>query len=330
MLRDFRPTPVLAARAVEFAAGRITTPPVQPRLSSTVMLLRDVGPGASRGGASGVEVFVLRRAATMAFAAQMHAFPGGGVDERDGDLDVPWVGPLPQAWASALGSSETQARELVCAAVRELFEECGVLLAGPDEGSVVADLSDPSWEDDRQALLGRELALSQLLLRRGLVLRADLLRPWAHWTTPVFEPRRYDTRFFVAALPPGQRAREVGGEADRAGWVQASVAAQRFHAGELAMLPPTIITLEELGAVPTVAQALAERRRIGRAMPWLVATAGDGRDGDAHDGDTHDLDAAAHQFLLRVDVDGQGGGRPGPERGLEQLAPGAPTYEGAP
>jgi 8-oxo-dGTP pyrophosphatase MutT (NUDIX family) len=304
---------VLAARAVEFASGAITTPPVPPRASSTVMLLRD--------GRDGLEVFVLRRAATMAFAAQMHAFPGGGVDARDGDLDVPWAGPGPEEWATALGSTRTEARELVCAAVRELFEECGVLLAGPDEHTVVADLSDPSWEQDRQGLLNRTMALSQMLARRQLVLRTDLLRVWAHWTTPVFEPRRYDTRFFVAALPEGQRARDVGGEADRAGWVSARHAVQRFHAGELAMLPPTILTLEELAAVPDVARALTTDRDISRAMPWLVAV-------PAADGDGAGLTASS--FLLRVDADGRGGGRPGPERGLEHLAVGDPTYVGAP
>jgi 8-oxo-dGTP pyrophosphatase MutT (NUDIX family) len=314
MLRDFRPTPVLAARAVEFASGTITTPPVLPRASSTVMLLRD--------GPDGVEVFVLRRASTMAFAAQMHAFPGGGVDARDADLDVPWAGPTPAQWATALGCTRTQARELVCAAVRELFEECGVLLAGRDERTVVADLSDPSWEQDRQALLARSVALSQLLARRGLVLRTDLLRPWAHWTTPVFEPRRYDTRFFVAALPGGQRAQDVGGEADRAGWVTARAATEQFHAGELAMLPPTIITLEELAAAGAVDEALIVERRLGRAMPWLVTVPGPG----AVNGTRVD----AGSFLLRVDVDGRGGGRPGPARGLEHLAADAPTYEGRP
>jgi 8-oxo-dGTP pyrophosphatase MutT (NUDIX family) len=310
VLRDFRPTPVLAARAVEFASGAIRTHPVAPRASSTVMLLRD--------GHDGLEVFVLRRAATMAFAAQMHAFPGGGVDARDADLDVPWAGPAPQEWATALGSSQAQARELVCAAVRELFEECGVLLAGPDSETVVDDLSDPSWESDRQALLNRSVALSQLLQRRGLVLRTDLLRAWAHWTTPVFEPRRYDTRFFVAALPGGQQARDVGGEADRAGWVSARLAAQRFHTGELAMLPPTILTLEELAAVSDVSAALTAPRRLSRAIPWLVALGGE------------DAEVTADSFLLRVDVDGHGGGRPGPERGLEHVPLGAATYEGAP
>jgi 8-oxo-dGTP pyrophosphatase MutT (NUDIX family) len=249
----------------------------------------------------------------------MHAFPGGGVDPRDADTDLPWAGPSPQEWAAALGTSETQARELVCAAVRELFEECGVLLAGPDEHSVVADLSDPTWEHDRQALLAREVALAQLLERRRLVVRTDLLRSWAHWTTPVFEPRRYDTRFFVAALPRGQRARDVGGEAERAAWVSAGVAAQGFHAGELAMLPPTIICLEELARMPDVHSALAASRRLSRAMPWLVLL-----DDESPDGPTPE------SFLLRVDVDGSGGGAHGPEHGLEHLLPGAPTYEGTP
>ena len=79
-----------------------------------------------------------------------------------------------------------------------------------DDEAVVGDVSGPEWERDRIALLDRSLAMSQLLIRRGLRLRSDLLRPWAHWTTPVFEPRRYDTWFFVAALPSGQLARDVG------------------------------------------------------------------------------------------------------------------------
>jgi len=220
-----------------------------------------------------------------------------------------------------LGSTRIQARELVCAAVRELFEECGVLLAGPDEQTVVGDLSDPSWEQDRKGLLNRTIALSQLLVRRRLVLRTDLLRAWAHWTTPVFEPRRYDTRFFVAALPDGQRAHDVGGEADRAGWVSARLAAQRFHAGELAMLPPTILTLEELARLPDVRSALLATRRLSRTMPWLVTLPGPGDDGK---------ELTLRSFLLRVDADGRGGGVPGPERGLERLAAGDPTYEGAP
>ena len=101
------------------------------------------------------------------------------------------------------------ARALVCAAVRETFEESGVLLAGASADEVVADTTGDDWEADRVALEARELSLTDFLERRGLVLRSDLLGAWAGWLTPVFEPRRYRTWFFVAVLPEGQRTRDV-------------------------------------------------------------------------------------------------------------------------
>ena len=85
------------------------------------------------------------------------------------------------------------ARALVCAAVRETFEESGVLLAGPHDDEVVADTTGDDWEADRVALESRDLALTDFLTRRGLVLRTDLLGVWAAWLTPVFEPKRYRT-----------------------------------------------------------------------------------------------------------------------------------------
>ena len=100
----------------------------------------------------------------------------------------------------------------MCAAVRETFEESGVLLAGPSPTSVVADTTGDDWEADRVALEGRSLSFTDFLERRGLVLRTDLLGAWAAWLTPVFEPRRYRTWFFVAALPAGQRTRDVSTE----------------------------------------------------------------------------------------------------------------------
>ncbi len=274
MLRDFVLPPILTDAA---------SPPVAPRAAATVLLLRD-----GRGGEGGPEVFVLRRVASMAFAPRMHVFPGGGVDPRDADPDLPWAGPGPDAWGAALGADPVRARELVCAAVRELFEECGVLLAGASPDHLVEDLAGPGWEQDRRALLDHSLALSELLVRRGLVLRSDLLRPWAHWVTPEIEPRRYDTRFFVAALPTGQRARDVGGEADRAGWLGAAAAVREHESGRLAMLAPTLVSLEEVAAHPDVASVLAAPRTVRRVLPWV------------EDG------------VLRVDVDGMGGGDPGP------------------
>ncbi|MGY1733577.1 NUDIX hydrolase [Geodermatophilus sp. SYSU D01045] len=220
------------------------------RPAATVLLLRD--------GAGGLEVHLLRRTRGMPFAGGMTAYPGGGVDPRDGDTAVAWAGPPPAEWAQALGCDERVARELVCAAVRETFEEAGVLLAGsPDGGDVVPDVSGDDWEAQRQALLTRELSLAELLAARGLALRADLLRPFAHWITPPQETRRYDTRFFVAALPVGQEARDVSGEADEASWLTPEAALTEMSAGARPMLPPTIHTLRQLSAFPDAAAALA-------------------------------------------------------------------------
>ncbi|SDY16739.1 hypothetical protein SAMN05661080_02557 [Modestobacter sp. DSM 44400] len=220
------------------------------RQAATVLLLRD--------GAAGVEVYLLRRTKGMPFAGGMTAYPGGGVDPRDGDTDVAWVGPAEGEWATAWGCDERTARELVCAAVRETFEEAGVLLAGPADGpSVVPDVSGDEWEAQRKALLARELSMAELLAGRGLALRADLLRPYAHWITPPGEKRRYDTKFFTALMPVGQEARDVSGEADEAVWTTPSAALAEYAAGTRPMLPPTVHTLRQLESFPDAAAAIA-------------------------------------------------------------------------
>jgi 8-oxo-dGTP pyrophosphatase MutT (NUDIX family) len=221
-----------------YTEGELT--PVEPRNAATVVLLR---PGTS----AGPEVYLLRRQASMEFAAGMCVFPGGGVDPRDFDHTVAWAGPSPTAWAERLGTDEATARALVCAAVRETFEESGVLLAGPSETSVVSDTTGEEWESDRVALESRELSFTDFLDRRGLVLRTDLLGAWSGWLTPVFEPRRYRTWFFVAALPSGQATRDVSSESSAVTWTGALDAAAAVDAGQLLMLPPTYLTCLEVG-----------------------------------------------------------------------------------
>jgi hypothetical protein len=187
----------------------------------------------------------------------MTAYPGGGVDDRDGDTEIGWVGPSPAQWAQAFGCDERIARELVCAAVRVAFAEAGVLLAGPAGGDgVVPDVSGDDWDAQRVALMRRELSLAQLLADRDLAVRSDLLRPFAHWITPPVEPRRYDTKFFAAALPAGQEARHVSGEADDVCWLTPSAALAEMRAGTRPMMPPTIHTLGQLEPFPDVAAAL--------------------------------------------------------------------------
>jgi 8-oxo-dGTP pyrophosphatase MutT (NUDIX family) len=240
-------------RIEAIAAGRLAPPPAKP--AATVVVLRD-------RPRVGIEAFMLRRVGSMAFAPGAYVFPGGSVDARDGERHIGWAGPSAAAWATTLKSDEQLARELVCAAVRETFEETLVLLAGPTADTVVDDTRAPDWELDRQRLLDREQSLAEFLARRGLVLRSDLLRPWAHWITPEVETRRYDTRFFVAAMPPGQLARDVSTEADHVAWISPAEAMDRAGRGEWHLLPPTLATLAELADYRDVADVLTRPRDI--------------------------------------------------------------------
>ncbi|MGW0590746.1 NUDIX hydrolase [Streptosporangium sp. NPDC002607] len=254
-------------RARDILAGRIA--PVPARDAATVVILRE--------DAGQVEVYLLRRKASMAFAAGAYVFPGGSVDPRDTDQEITWAGPSPAAWGEIFRADEQTARGLVCAAVRETFEESGVLLAGPSAESVVADTTGDDWEADRLALIDRTLSFADFLGRRGLVLRSDLLRPWAHWITPEVENKRFDTRFFVAALPPGQLTRDVGGEADQVVWVRPADALGQGRAGQIFLMPPTHRTLTELCAYDKVSETLAAEREIVTFMPKIAEVDGEMR-----------------------------------------------------
>jgi 8-oxo-dGTP pyrophosphatase MutT (NUDIX family) len=246
--------------------------PVEPKHAATVILLRD-RPG-------GPEAYLLKRASSMAFAGGFYAFPGGGVDPRDADAAIAWAGPAPAVWAERFGGDEAEARALLCAAVRETFEESGVLFAGPDAESIVSDTTGPDWEADRKALVSRETSLAEFLERRGLVLRTDLLGGWSRWITPEFEPRRYDTAFFVAALPEGQRTRDVSGEADNTVWSAPRKAIADHESGTALMLPPTITTLREITPFSTAGEVLTAA--AVRTLTAIMATVARHEDGTFH------------------------------------------------
>ena len=272
----------MVRRAREFRGD-----PAPTRPAATVVLLRPEG--------QTFQLYVLKRAATMVFGG-LHAFPGGGVDPSDRPETIR------SDWAELLGVPGEQARAIVGAAARELFEEAGVLLAGPvdeldrtvSDGSltgvvthgressvrsrvaagwsdeeaaggndVVGDVSAEDWEEDRAAVAARKLTLTDLLSRRGLRLRDDLLLPWARWITPEFEPRRFDTWFFVALLPDGQTARDVSGESESATWVSPEAA------NGLAMLPPTRSTVNSLLPYRQIAEVVAAASRRNAASPVM-------------------------------------------------------------
>jgi 8-oxo-dGTP pyrophosphatase MutT (NUDIX family) len=239
----------LAQRLADIEAGRIT--PATPRDAATVIVLRSADADADAG--PGVEVLMLRRVAAMKFAPGAYVFPGGSVDPADSDAEVGWHGPDPAEFGAKLGASAEMARALVCAAVRETFEESGLLFAGPPGGGPLAAPSGPSWEADREALAGGAVTLAGLLSRRGLVLRADLLVPWARWITPEGEPRRFDARFFAAALPAGQVATGHAAESDHVAWLRPADAIAAARAGEISLFPPTATTLNDFAVADTAA-----------------------------------------------------------------------------
>ncbi|MEW5808977.1 MAG: NUDIX hydrolase [Actinomycetota bacterium] len=243
-----------------------TADPLVPRPAATVMLVRDTP--------EGIKVFLMRRHAAMDFVAGVMVFPGGGVDDRDRNTDIAWHGPDPSWWAQRFGVDRELAEALVCAAARETFEESGVLFAGSaDDPDLLVD--DASvYREQRAALESKQLSFGEFLRAEKLVLRSDLLRPWANWVTPKEErTRRYDTYFFVGALPQGQRADGDNTETDKADWVTPQAALDDFAEGRSFLLPPTWTQLDAL-AGRTVPEVLAVERQIVAVEPSLTTTPG--------------------------------------------------------
>lgn len=210
--------------------------PVVPRPAATVLLLRDAPDGE-------LQVFLQRRVSGMAFAGGMTVFPGGGVAPDDVPDPARWQGPGPAEWGRLLNCEPELAGSFVQAAIRETFEECGVLLAGPADGPPAGVPDAARWRDD---LADRRRIVGDLLAGHDLVLRTDLMRAWARWVTPPSNPRRYDTAFLVARVPDGQRADDRTTEAVEARWWSPAAALRAYDDREIELMAPTLRTLQEL------------------------------------------------------------------------------------
>lgn len=246
-------------------------PQVHPRPAATVILLRDAP--------AGPEVWLLRRVRGLAFAAGASVFPGGRVDAADhADPSCPDVSGLPgtalNRLAARFGCSPAEARASTLAAIRETFEETGVLLTRP--AFHVGAAPHERWlQDQRRRVEAHEVAFAAVLTALGVAVDADLVRPWARWITPAGEPRRYDTHFYVAALPAEARAYPETTEATDAGWIAPAQALAEHARGERLMLAPTVVTLGELsrfGCVDDVLRA-SDDRALAPVQPELVAAA---------------------------------------------------------
>jgi len=230
--------------------------PAPPRPAATVVLLRDTD--------EGMEALLLRRHGRSGFAADAWVFPGGVVDKADraADLAQHMDGPTPAGWAARLGiEDEWEALGYAAAAIREAFEEAGILLSRPDPASTLQPHAAEALEVARRALLNEVVSLRDVAIGNGLRLAGDELIYIAHWITPEPEPRRYDTRFFAARAPEGAECVVHDAEMTDHAWLRPARAVERFRAGELRLLPPTVHTLARLavfGAWDDLRAALAD------------------------------------------------------------------------
>lgn len=245
-------------------------PVASPRMSATVMLVRAAGDGLSRDISAGAvadpglgragsaaEVFMLHRVAGMAFAAGAYVFPGGRLDDSDFEPVEGWAGPDSREWGRILGVDAETARAIVTCAVRETFEECGVLLAADSQGRIGA--AGAAWApQDRKDLESHRTSLSRVLAARGMTLRSDLLNARARWITPVAEPRRYDTFFFSVLVPEGIMPDSATTEADGSRWVDPDAILRQFDRDQVQLLPPTVHQLRQLQKAPSAAAFVRE------------------------------------------------------------------------
>jgi 8-oxo-dGTP pyrophosphatase MutT (NUDIX family) len=246
---------------------------VTPRDAATVMLVRDADRDAEQGPA--VEVCMLRRNLASEFVAGAYVFPGGSLEPGDRSPEAAELcrGRSDEE-ASALLGVETGGLAFWVAALRECFEESGVLVARTDDGtSGLLDTSDPktaaSFEDLRRALLDGRTSLVDICRDEGLLLAADEMYYVSHWITPEVSPRRYDTRFFITAAPPGQTARHDAGETIATDWVRPHEALERHAALETVLLPPTVANLTSIAGFTSTDEVMAWARGVTEVVTVL-------------------------------------------------------------
>jgi 8-oxo-dGTP pyrophosphatase MutT (NUDIX family) len=234
------------------------------RDAATVMLVRDADDGH---GGPAVEVCMLRRNLASEFVAGVYVFPGGSVDPEDrGPRAAALCQGRTDEEASAILGIESGGLAFWVAALRECFEEAGVLVARPvDHGAAgrgpLLDTSDAErsrrFAAHRDAVNEQRTGLLDICDEEGLVLAADSVHYISHWITPELAPRRYDTRFFITAAPPGQVASHDDGETIAAIWVRPAEALAREAAGDIELLPPTVANLRSIEAFRSTGEVMA-------------------------------------------------------------------------
>jgi 8-oxo-dGTP pyrophosphatase MutT (NUDIX family) len=229
---------------------------VVPRPASTVLTLRDAN--------NGYEILMLRRNERSTFMPGAYVFPGGTVEGDDAAADIAFG--LSDEVASARLSVESGGRAYYVAALRELFEESGLLVActsGGDEVSFLDPNEAERLSEQRRALNAGELRFVDMMRERALLINLSGVAYLAHWITPAGLPRRYDTRFFVVLAPTGQRATHDAGETVADRWIRPSDALAAHVRGDMEIMFPTLRTLEAIAHFHTVHEVISYARSLG-------------------------------------------------------------------
>lgn len=247
------------------------------RPAATVLLLREDD--------GELEVLMMRRGAGLAFMAGMWVFPGGRVDEADASAAIQarvtqeysgrWRDRLRTPQGEPLPADVALAHYV--AACRETFEESGVLLA-LDRAGLLCDAERATrLQHERETIAGNAASFLGLLEREDLYLDVGALVYWSHWITPSLEPKRFDTRFFAIAVPPGQVASADRSELTEHAWVRPARLQEALERGEIRVVPPTLLTLEDLaesharhGSLAAMLEAERERA-TPPVMPRIAA-----------------------------------------------------------
>ncbi len=215
------------------------------RDAATVVLIKD-------SASPGLDVWMLKRISELKFAPQAHVFPGGAVDKAD-DEHIPLTGGNLDELSQVMGVDPAKANRLISAAVRETFEESGVVLALNPE-------TFEFTEEHRLQLLQGDVSMSELLALAHATIDAQTLIPWAWWLTPDYIDYRFDTWFFISPIAGKAEPIHVAdGEAVEAGWWNVHEALAANARGEIMLLWPTLRVLLDLAQADSVEHALALR-----------------------------------------------------------------------
>lgn len=237
---------------------------VDVRKAATVLIVRP----AERGP----ELFMLQRPGRGVFP-DLHVFPGGKVDKEDADLEAACFGLNDQLASRTLGLKDNAIRYWVTV-IRECFEESGVLLARRhgEDFDFCDDAERSHYRTLRERLLVGEIDFATIISSEGLELATDRVHYFSHWITPETAPARFDTRFFLAAMPRGQQAVGDDRETVSGEWISPTEALQRHERGDWQMIYPTLTTLNSVAdftSVEALVDSVQEGRHLDTVTPEL-------------------------------------------------------------